>query len=75
MFLGEQSGTSENCLVREVDSDQCYSWKDVLDNPIHVRLFRQYVPGDNRHRFSLKSVYIPRNDGVALIGEDHVPRG
>jgi len=31
------------------------SWKDVFDYSVHVRLFRQHVPGDDRHRFPLKS--------------------
>jgi hypothetical protein len=26
-----------------------YSWQNVPHHPVYVRLFRQHVPGDNRH--------------------------
>lgn len=56
MFLGEQSGTQYTRMRKgERMLTVVCSWKDVFDYSVHVRLFRQHVPGDDRHRFPLKS--------------------
>lgn len=39
------------------------SGKDLLNNTIHVRLFRQHVPGNNWDRFPVKSLFESPNFG------------
>jgi len=52
------------------------SGEDILDYTVHVRLLRQYVPGDDRHRLPFKSKRVIAEHlmpGLTTL-QDNVPR-
>ena len=67
------------CLARKgrLSLIGTYSWEDVTHHSFHVRFVRQYVPSDNRHRFSLKSMYSMDSDSWEEVTDliDYVSRG
>ncbi|PQE23943.1 Ras Rab-6B protein [Rutstroemia sp. NJR-2017a WRK4] len=54
VFLGEQSGMDHRGGLYGWNIDHGCSWQDFPNYTVHVRLFRQHVPGDDRNRLSFE---------------------
>jgi hypothetical protein len=64
VFLGEQSGKFKLkfgfffvfCMLKfYVLPENSSSWQDITDHTLHVRQFRQYIPGHDWHRLSIEN--------------------